>query len=926
MFQNITSIHTKTLYNMKHFFFLLLSLISIITTAQEQITNIVGEGSTTRYILKEYNGEKYIMTTVPFDSLKVYKLVNGTAIFQYGRKFDGIYSMIKYSTTNQFLLFTDITGFKAYNFTNNTLQAIPYEGSLNYTNWHDERALGDEIIVEQNTKDFTQSKPIFYDLDTDQYKVLNSALTYLKVGDQRLYAYTNLNNVSSQLYILDKENLSIIDSTIIPLLSGGKFFFDEEDYFVYATKNEVKRYNLLTSEHELVKNIEQGYYTIKLSKSNDEYVIDLVQFQNHNVIRVHQETLQSSSVFLGDEYANPYPDILYGKYIIPGDQLIVLDTATGQKVNFLSSTRGSGYAILENRYIVYYFNSQHLMLDLATMQQHVLSQMPINTSANNTEVMYDNGIYLVNFDNYFGNNQKLYEIDLTTKTGTYSNKISAISEGLIKNSRLTKIKDDVILFNSENLYLVKGKNAIKLNTNPLTKIRQADIKVQNDQLYWCEYVNDEYNIFTLQNDLAVKVASIPNLIGLPPSGIINLYDYVVTPEAIYLANLNIDHPQYRFDLQTKQFELISNISSSEYYGFYHNENYYYTNNKNIVILKTDGTKITLDVTSNLNFFNPFFTFKNRLFYGSKSGLLEIVDDALIMRVPIEDEFLISYQEHNGYIFVNNHPITYLYDGTSTYHIETIENQYFGNQILDDYFVLYEETGINTNTASLINFKTNIYTSLPDEVAKLENIRLFRNGGKYVLMGSEGFNPYNKIVLFETDENFSFFANIKEFDVTSNGVISSFTEYINEGFLYTGNTMYLMDTLLNFVPIDGLAGENQTSAVYEQDGYFYFIAIHPTNGRQLFRIQPFSLRTSVDDDATIFTKVNVYPNPSSQEIFIEGDVFHSAEIYNFSGYMVQKSTIGDNNRLDINGLNNGVYVVILTSSDGSKSVGKFIKVD
>ena len=195
---------------MKHFLILIFSFFSIGLYAQEQITNIVGQGSTTRYILKEYNGEKYILTTVPFDSLKVYKLVNSTAIFQYGRKFDGIYSMYKYSTTNQFLLFSDITGFKAYNFTNNTLQAIPYEGSLNYTNWHDEQALGDEIIVEQNTKDFTQSKPIFYDLDTDQYKVLNSALTYLKIGDQRLYAYTNLNNVSSQLYVIDKENLSII--------------------------------------------------------------------------------------------------------------------------------------------------------------------------------------------------------------------------------------------------------------------------------------------------------------------------------------------------------------------------------------------------------------------------------------------------------------------------------------------------------------------------------------------------------------------------------------------------------------------------------------------------------------------------------------------------------------------------------------------
>lgn len=910
---------------MKYFLILIFSFFSIGLYAQEQITNIVGVGSTTRYILKEYNGEKYILTTVPFDSLKVYKLVNSTAIFQYGRKFDGIYSMYKYSTTNQFLLFSDITGFKAYNFTNNTLQAIPYEGSLNYTNWHDERALGDEIIVEQNTKDFTQSKPIFYDLDTDQYKVLNSALTYLKIGDQRLYAYTNLNNVSSQLYVIDKENLSIIDSTITPLLSGGKFFFDEEDYFVYATKNEVKRYNFLTSEHELVKNIEQEYYSIKLSKSNDEYVIDVIEFQNHNVIRVHRETLQSSQLFLGDEYANPYPDILYGKYIIPGDQLIVVDTASGQKVSYYSSTRKAGYTILENRYIIYYFNSQHLMLDLATMQQHVLSQMPINVTANKTEMMLNDGIYFINFDNYFGNNQKLYEVNLATKSGEYSNKIPGTNEGLIKGSQLIKIKNDVILVNSENLYLVKGSNALKLNINPLTKVRHTDFKVQNDVLYWCEYVNDTYNIYTLNNNVAVKLAAIPNLNGLPPFGIINLYDYVVTPDAIYIASLGFDHIQYKYDLQTEMFSNVSNVRSSEYFGFYHNENLYYTDDKKISILKADGTKVSIETNTNIHFFNPFFTFKSRLFYGNNDGLYEIVNDDLELRVEVENGILVNYAVLEDYIHINESPNDYFYDGTTFHHIVS-NNLYLGAQILDDYFVMYEGVGTNTTLASLLNYKTNTTITLPSEVAKLKDIRVFRNGGKYIMMGSDGFLLYHKVVLYETDENLSYFARIKEFDVTSNGVISSFTEYINEGFLYTGNIMYLMDTLLNFVPIDGLAGENQASAVFVQDGYFYFIAIHPTNGRQLFRIQPFSLRTSVDDDATIFTKVNIYPNPVSQEIFFDGESFQTAEIYNFSGHMVQKSTIGDNNRLDINGLNNGVYVVILTSSDGSKSLGKFIKID
>ena len=44
-----------------------------------------------------------------------------------------------------------------------------------------------------------------------------------------------------------------------------------------------------------------------------------------------------------------------------------------------------------------------------------------------------------------------------------------------------------------------------------------------------------------------------------------------------------------------------------------------------------------------------------------------------------------------------------------------------------------------------------------------------------MMGSDGFLLYHKVVLYETDENLSYFARIKEFDVTSNGVISSFTE-------------------------------------------------------------------------------------------------------------------------------------------------------
>jgi hypothetical protein len=911
---------------MKFYFFLLLSLLTTALIGQEQITNVVGDGSSTRYILKEADGQKYIMATFPSDSIKVYKLVNGQSIFQYSRKFDGIYALNRYSTTDRFLLLSNGNGSIAYNFTNNSILEIPYEGSLEHTSWYYLYALGDEIILRQSTKDFAESKHLLCNLAIGQQRLLDSDLYDLKLGEEKIYTYKFASDTSYQLYVLDKQSLAIIDSTILPNLYANQSFFDQEKAFVYIKNKELKRYNFESKTHELLKIIDQPFKNISISYANEEYVVDLDQQGNHIVIRIDAKTLESSQFIIENEYGDISPNILYGKYLIFDFDLVVIDTMTGQKVKFPASTRNEGFVILENRYIVYQLDKQQLLLDLATMQNHILAEMPVRISARKLEIMSDNDIYLINFDNFSGNYQKLFEINLNTKKGAFSNKINGTNEGLIKGSKLIKIKNDIILVNSENLYLVNGSNAVKLNTNPLYRVRNTEIKIQNDVLYWSEYINDKYHIYTLKNGAIVKIASIPNLIGLPPYGLIVLYDYVVSPDAIYFANLGFDDVQYRFDLQTEVFTSVSNVESSEYFGIYHNEKYYYLDDKKISILRADGSKVSINVNTNFSFINPFFTFKNRLFYGNNDGLYEIVNDVLEQRVAVDDGILVNYFIQDDYIHINEYPDDYFYDGTSTYRIVSSINQYRGAQILDDYFVMYEGTGTNTTKASFLNYKTNTTINLPNEVAKLRDLKVFRNVGKYVVMGSDGFSLFHNVVLFETDENFSYFTKIKEFDVTSNGVISSFTEYVNEGFLYTGNVMYLMDTLLNFISIDGLAGENQSSAVFEQDGYFYFIALHPTNGRQLFRIQPFSRRTSVYDESNILTKVIIYPNPSKQEIYFDGDEYSAAEIYNLDGHLINQSTLNDGNKLNINGLKNGIYVVILSSTAGQKSIGKFIKVD
>ena len=132
-------------------------------------------------------------------------------------------------------------------------------------------------------------------------------------------------------------------------------------------------------------------------------------------------------------------------------------------------------------------------------------------------------------------------------------------------------------------------------------------------------------------------------------------------------------------------------------------------------------------------------------------------------------------------------------------------------------------------------------------------------------------------------------------------------------------------MLNFFPIDNYIGENESSTVFQQDGYFYFVAIYPNQGRQLFRTQLFSFRTATNDENEIYQSVKCYPNPSSQELFFSGKPWDKAEITNNTGQPFLELIL-QGNRIDISQLSSGIHIIILTSKTGAKGITKFVKID
>ena len=75
-----------------------------------------------------------------------------------------------------------------------------------------------------------------------------------------------------------------------------------------------------------------------------------------------------------------------------------------------------------------------------------------------------------------------------------------------------------------------------------------------------------------------------------------------------------------------------------------------------------------------------------------------------------------------------------------------------------------------------------------------------------------------------------------------------------------------------------------------------------------------------------TKLTVYPNPASEQLFLEGVGIEGSlyEVYNVLGQLVISGAIAQNESIDVAKLQAGTYLIKINTNDGKESVLKFNK--
>lgn len=85
----------------------------------------------------------------------------------------------------------------------------------------------------------------------------------------------------------------------------------------------------------------------------------------------------------------------------------------------------------------------------------------------------------------------------------------------------------------------------------------------------------------------------------------------------------------------------------------------------------------------------------------------------------------------------------------------------------------------------------------------------------------------------------------------------------------------------------------------------------------------STTTLSSDDFTFSNQVNLFPNPSRDYVEIELPSYANLQKVNFYTVLGQKAFESNSNKINISGLSNGVYSIIIETSEG-KALKKFIK--
>jgi hypothetical protein len=266
---------------------------------------------------------------------------------------------------------------------------------------------------------------------------------------------------------------------------------------------------------------------------------------------------------------------------------------------------------------------------------------------------------------------------------------------------------------------------------------------------------------------------------------------------------------------------------------------------------------------------------------------------------------------------------FLYDGSNVEKIILEDDDYFSH-INDNYFVRTTAEEIS----SIIDVNAMQEFELPDSINTKRLLKIFYIKDDLVLAVGKLIHPKQKTTLYKSNVNFNDFEKILETNSTFYYGNFEYVPFVDKGLFYFDNKLMLVNDNLVFENFASIIGDRNKSNIIKNEDHYYFIAIDPIFGRQVFRL-PFDFDGFLDAtiEQTVVQNLEVYPNPTQDKLTIKSDLIPSNfkyQIYNALGSLMSKGT-SNNKELDTSQLQSGNYILIVQGSGGHFYVSKFVKI-
>jgi len=899
---------------------LILFLFPLFVVSQERVTDLTSDGTSCKYQLYEFNGENYIFAITKFDSIKVYKMQGTSPEYLHGNYYPNIYLRPFLQIDSNYIFLTNIGDASVYNFIDNSFFEIPNEPSFHEASWSG--AKSGSIILEREDITNRIIKNYLVDYLNEDFIELSIDESILGVsGDDIIYSRAF--NGTTTYYHLD------VPSNRSEKIDGDvESFYMSDSHFYYLTPSGLFSYNFETKNTSPIYSLSSSFSFLNLKVNDSNFLVSYRVGSSSFVVMIDRETFVSE-VFEMPDYINSLSSTIVSNHLVflSSGKIYFYNVLTQEHKFFNRRNTSFGGRNIIGDMVIFRTVNGFEIVDLSTDEYNSFELDLPNGTYSLTSAFENNSNFYLNLDSSDDEFYGLYEVDFTNKFYRKLNHFPSHEIGLNSESELF-LFDDQPMFYSDGLFKIENADVISLNTNPIIKINNEYFKSNDEILSWAQKDENGIGIYKYENGETTLNTLIPYLIIPNQVDTFDLEEYAIVGSKTYFVGEKWNARLRCFDAISNKFYELEDLDLGfvNYQFYVIDDNVYFFDDSLWVITPELVVKaIKSDYEEELD--GVLIEFEDGLYLSSDEYIYSIREQQLDTFLNISESSLTLVGESPKYIVLkmngSNDSKYFIFNGDTIVSYNLEENQKLS--FINDHFFRVTDDGY---IQSIIDMRIGRAYDFPESIeAGLSGYIMERESDNLLLTRKVDY--WNRDwTVYKTDKNFENYEVVFEFSDPNFQINYNYAPLLQRDLFYFRDKIFSITNDLEFVKFEGIAGDNLFAEFLRSGDHYYFIAIDPEYGRQVFRL-PLDFDDILDITRMPISRqyLKTYPNPTGDILAVD-TAFHVSLfkffIYNMSGSLIDSGQ-SQRNEIDTSMLNSGTYFLLIQDMNGEVYSSKFVKI-